>query len=323
MKIFDAHSDIWYNVGVRMNQTEESVLDKWHLPQLREGKVFGVNAALWTKPDSKNPNERFIKLLGARSRELRKIGKENDNFVIAIDYQDIKRAIETGKIFVLSSIEGLIGIGKNLNFLYTLRELGFRIISLTWNEENDLAAGCGSQDPSKGLTSLGRKAVETAEELGMILDVSHLSERSFWDLMKISKKPILATHSNCYSLCETPRNLKDEQIKAIAQKQGIIGISALPKIVDREKPTIEKVVEHVKYAVNLVGIEHVGLGLDFSDYLNDLLNKRVLDNRLTTGLEDASKLPKLVQLLEDNGFSKEEIERICFLNFIEFFKKVL
>ncbi|AEH50330.1 Membrane dipeptidase [Pseudothermotoga thermarum DSM 5069] len=323
MRFFDAHSDIWYNVGMRMEKGETNVLENCHLPQLKEGKVIGVNAALWTKPDSKNPSERFIKLLGARSKELTKIGKESEDFVIVTKSEDIQKAVERGKIFLISSVEGLIGIGKNLNFLYTLYELGFRVVSLTWNEENDLAAGCGTKDENKGLTNLGKQAVKIIEELGMVLDVSHLNEKSFWDVAKISEKPFIATHSNCYSLCETPRNLKDEQIKEIAKRGGIIGISALPRIVDRENPTVEKFVEHIKYAANFVGVDHVGLGLDFSDYLEEFLNKQSHEKMSTKDLEDATKLPQIIPLLEKAGFTKKEIDRICFLNFVEFFKAVL
>ncbi len=323
MRFFDAHSDIWYSVGMRTEKDGTDVLKTCHLPQLKEGKVVGVNAALWTKPDSKNPSERFIKLLGARSKELAQTGKENENFVIVTRGEDIQKALESGKVFLLSSIEGLIGIGKNLNFLYTLYELGFRVVSLTWNEENEFATGCGTRGQDKGLTNLGKQAIKIIEELGMVLDVSHLSEKSFWDVAKISEKPFIATHSNCHSLCETPRNLKDAQIKEIAKRGGIVGISALPMIVDREKPTVEKFVEHVKYAANLIGVNHVGLGLDFSDYLEDFLNKQSHEKTTTKGLEDATKLPQIVPLLEKAGFTKEEIDRICFLNFVEFFKIVL
>ncbi|MFN4190650.1 MAG: dipeptidase, partial [Pseudothermotoga sp.] len=265
-----------------------------------------------------------IQMLGARSEQIELMNHKD--FVFAQRADQINKAVEDGKIAVISSIEGLIGVGKNVDFIITLYELGFRIMSLTWNELNDLAAGCGCDDTSKGLTDLGKEAIKIIEKLGVIFDVSHLSERSFWDAMKIVQKPVIATHSNAFSLCPVPRNLKDDQIKAIAQSGGLIGISALPQIVDRENPTIEKVVQHITHVASIAGVGHICLGFDFFDYLmkdDSLKNVVQKQSQMTKGLEDTTKVPALLDLLQKNGFAKEEIEKISWLNFMNFLKNNL
>lgn len=324
MKVFDTHTDIWYDVSLKKEKKDNDVLRTYHLPRLKTGGVWGINAAVWTNPKIEDPMNRFLQMLGARSEQIELMNHEDFVFVRRAD--QIDKAFEDGKIAVISSVEGLIGIGKNIDFIVTLYELGFRIISLSWNELNDLAAGCGCDDTSKGLTDLGKEAIKIMERVGIIFDVSHLSEKSFWDAIEIIQKPVMATHSNAFSLCPVPRNLKDDQMRAIAQSGGLIGVSALPQIVDRENPTIEKVVEHISYVAKVVGVEHLCLGFDFFDYLikDDSLNNVVQKQRqMTKGLEDTTKVPALVDLLAKSGFVKEEIEKISYLNFTTFLKKHL
>lgn len=324
MRVFDTHTDIWYDLSLKKEKRDRDVLRTYHLPRLKSGGVWGINAAVWTNPKIEDPMNRFIQMLGARSEQIELMNHKD--FVFAQRADQINKAAEDGKIAVVSSIEGLIGVGKNVDFIITLYELGFRIMSLTWNELNDLAAGCGCDDTSKGLTDLGKEAIEIIEKLGVIFDVSHLSERSFWDAMKIVQKPVIATHSNAFSLCPVPRNLKDDQIKAIAQSGGLIGISALPQIVDRENPTIEKVVEHITYVASIAGVGHICLGFDFFDYLmkdDSLKNVVQRQSQMTKGLEDTTKVPALLDLLQKNGFAKEEIEKISWLNFVNFLKNNL
>lgn len=321
MKVFDTHTDIWYDVSLKKEKGNNDVLRTYHLPRLKSGNVFGINAAVWTNPKIENPMDKFLQMLGARSEQIHLMNHENFAFVQTTE--QIAQALRNEKIAVISSVEGLIGIGKNIDFIITLYELGFRIMSLTWNEANNLATGCGCDDESKGLSDLGKEAIKIMEKLGIVLDISHLNEKSFWDVMKIIQKPMIATHSNAFSLCPVPRNLKDEQLKAIAESGGLIGISALPQIVDRENPTIEKVTEHILYVANLVGVEHICLGFDFFDYLmtdSSLKNTVPKQRELTQGLEDTTKVPALIDLLKKDGFTQQEIEKISWLNFVNFLK---
>ncbi len=144
--------------------------------------------------------------------------------------------------------------------------------------------------------------VGKAEELGIVVDLSHINEAGFWDTLDVTSFPVIASHSNARALCDSPRNLTDEQLKAIAERDGVVGGAvAIPSFVDREKPTIEKYVEHIEYMADLIGYEHVGLGFDFVYYLREWGGKSV------EGFENESKIPELLNLLHER-FSKKEVE---------------
>lgn len=325
MLVFDCHSDIWCDVANKREKGIRRVLYSFHIPRLKKSNICGVNAAIWIEPQYlKNPMKRMIEILGSMSEELKELG---DDLIIIRNYNDLRRAIQEQKLFIIMSMEGLSGIEGNLNFITTLYTLGIRIISLTWNEENPFAAGAGCNDPQKGLTDLGREAVKKMEELGIILDVSHLNEKSFWDICEVAKKPFIASHSNSYRLCPNERNLKDEQIKEIAAKGGVIGINAWPEFVHPSDPTLERMIDHVEYMVELAGIDHVGFGFDFCDYLDDDIKDNLTKDKTsfkkTEGLEDATRVPAVVKELEKRGFKAPDIEKICKGNFIRIFKEIL
>jgi len=146
--------------------------------------------------------------------------------------------------------------------------------------------------------------------------VSHLNEQGFWDVIETTSFPIIASHSNAYSLCPNPRNLKDDQIKAIAESGGVIGVNAIPSFVDKENPTLDKLVAHIEYIADLAGYEHVGLGFDFVYYLKGWSEKSV------KGFENESKIPELLKRLNET-FSKREVEAIAFKNFERVFERVV
>jgi membrane dipeptidase len=148
----------------------------------------------------------------------------------------------------------------------------------------------------------------------MFIDVSHLSETGFWDVIKRSKAPIVASHSNCYALCPHPRNLKDEQIKALADKGGVIGITFVPNFLTQEKrkTTVKDVVRHIDYLVKKVGIDYVGLGSDFDG-----------TDVLPLGLESVDKIPNITEELLNRGYKEREIEKILGDNILRAFKKVV
>jgi membrane dipeptidase len=191
---------------------------------------------------------------------------------------------------------------------------GIRMMSLTWNDDNEL--GCGAKTKNDtGLTELGFECVKKINELGIILDVSHLSEKGFWDVVSITDKPIVASHSNVYELCNNVRNLKDNQIKAIAKSGGVIGVCYYSDFLnDKKKSSIEDIVNHIQYIKDLVGIDYIGLGSDFDGMsLSDIAN----------GVEGISKICNLKTELEKHGFNSEEIEKIMWNNWSKVFKKIL
>ena len=169
-----------------------------------------------------------------------------------------------GTVGGLLAIEGLSAIGGSVEVLEALHMLGVRSAMLTWNERNDLADGALEQASGGGLSSAGRRIVQAMQRLNMVLDVSHLGERGFWDLLEASEGPFIASHSNARNVCDHPRNLRDEQLKELAARGGVAGMNFYTQFVMDEGPAkLEDLIRHVRYIADLVGPEHIGLGSDF------------------------------------------------------------
>ncbi len=225
--------------------------------------------------------------------------------------KDIERILESNKIGVLLALEGGEGIFDE-SALRIFYRLGVRMISLTWNQRNQFADGIAELETNGGLTLQGKKIIREMEDRGIILDVSHIAPAGFWDIVKIARKPFLASHSNVMSICSHRRNLDDEQIKAIARNGGLIGINFEPEfLANNKKADISDVIRHIDYIRKLVGIESVVLGTDY-------------DGIETTpiGLEDLGKLDNLKKELLKKSYSMEEIEKISLKNWLDFFQKI-
>jgi len=185
---------------------------------------------------------------------------------------DIQHIQQSGEIGALLSLEGADGLHGNLGLLRTLFKLGVRAVGLTWNRANWAADGV-LEPRQGGLTGQGLAMVAECNRLGMILDVSHLSERSFWDMVDHTTKPLIASHSNSKAICDHPRNLNDSQIKALIALNGVIGVTFVPYFVAQGRPAeIEDVVSHIEHICELGGADHIMLGSDF-DGIDSYVNK--------------------------------------------------
>ena len=196
-------------------------------------------------------------------------------------------------------------------------------------EENALGSGWPG-DKNRGLTPKGKEAIKRMNELGIVLDVSHLNDKGFWDIIELSDgHPVIASHSNARALSAHGRNLSDEMIKALAATGGVMGMNRLDAFIspDKAKQSVEGLAEHVDYIVNLVGIDHVGCGFDFEDYLSsDALSKNGApdENPLgTKGLLSAADAWNFIETLKKKGYSDEDLEKIAYKNFYRVYKQVL
>lgn len=241
-----------------------------------------------------------------------------DSFKIANSVENIKEIVAEGKIAAIPTIEGAYSLDENnaIELLRQYYDLGIKVVGFNWNYSNDLGEGCSKtyNDPDKtpssgGLTKLGEKVALEMNKLGMIIDVSHMAESTFWDIINVSKMPIIASHSGVYALRNHPRNLKDEQLKALAKNGGVIGIVlASSFLTDGEFAYVKDYVDHIDYAVNLIGIDHVGIGSDFDGtYLPD-------------DIENSSELYKIVEELNNRGYKDDDIEKILGKNMLRVLK---
>ena len=241
----------------------------------------------------------FYEQIGANGKYINSAGS----------YEEILSNRENNLISAVLAIEGGEAVSDNLQNISVFYELGVRLLTLTWNHRNCLGDGIGVKD-GKGLTDLGKKAVEKMNELGMIVDVSHLNESGFWDVYGIAQKPFIASHSNSYTICNHPRNLKDDQIEAVAKTGGMIGLNIFTNFVG-ENASIDGLMKHIDYIINLVGDDFLGLGCDLDGITSAV-----------SGISDVSDLVKLYQII--NGkYGRVTADKIFFDNYDRFLEKML
>lgn len=309
--IFDGHSDMLNEVLPLREQGERKVLASRFIPKLLSSTIGAAILSVWIesafRADSSSALERLMQYLGILAAEL----KESREIALVARYDDYQRNMLEGRFPLFLSVEGLDGIGTNVDLLYMLHHYGVRMASLTWNDDNTLASGCGS-DKDYGVTTLGKKALKIMEELGIVVDAAHASPKSFWDIVEGFERTVLISHGNVYALCRHRRNFTDDQLKAVAERNGLIGLSAVREFLkENSEASAEDLIRHISYATDLVGIEHVALGLDI-DYREN--------SRGTLPLEEVSSLER--GLLEA-GYSKAEAEAVLHGNWERLLKGAL
>lgn len=278
------------------------------LPGLRQAGVAVQFFASFIESKHK-PNNSVIRGLEL-VEACRKLICLNPDYLLLLENSgDITLAMESGRTAALLSVEGGEILGGKLFMLSLLHRLGVRSICLTWNQANELAGGVW--DPV-GLSPFGTEVVREMNRLGMVVDVSHSSDLAFWDVFGVSSKPVIASHSCCRALHNHPRNLTDEQLKALAECGGVIGINFYSNFLTGGKADIGDVVRHIEHVCSLVGPDHVGLGSDFDGC-----------EELPAGLEDVSCLPYLLEALRCRGFSQGDREKIAGGNFMRVIRQVV
>lgn len=225
-----------------------------------------------------------------------------------LSFDDIKKNEDSKKISAILSIEGGESLEDDISNLEYFYNRGVRMLTLCWNYENNLGYGAFTKS-TEGLKPFGKSVIKKMNELNMVIDVSHLNEKGFWDTYKISKKPFVATHSNAYSICNHFRNLKDDQIRAIRECGGIIGINFYPKFLSNDELVNEEhIFRHIDHIGNLIGFDKICLGSDFDGI-----------EETPIGIEEVSKYYYLFDKIEKN-YGKNISEKILYKNFYEFWQ---
>lgn len=321
--VFDGHCDIFTDVTIKRLQGETQVLKNHHLPKLRKGQIEGGCFVIWVDPPyDTDYGTRTKQILDAISAEM----AECDEAVLVHTMAEIEKAKADGKFYILLGMEGLAVIGEDVDQIERLYDFGVRHAMLTWNEENALATGVQG-NPARGVTSMGKKALQLLEKKHMLVDVSHLNERSFWDTLDIVSCPVLASHSNAKALANATRNLTDDQLLAIRDTDGLVGLNSFNLFVsqDVKQQHIDTFVKHIVYMAEKIGVKHLGFGFDFFEFLStdSMKSYSDLDVSYTTGLEDCTKVPVLLQKLKEVGFTAQELEQICYQNWHHFMRRIL
>lgn len=252
-------------------------------------------------------------LLDKYNQEIKKLHENG------IDVLQVRTAEDAGNVLkhkaaTLLAIEEGGAIDGSLEALRCLYELGVRAMTLTWSNRNDIADGINEEATGSGLTLFGKQVVAEMNRLGMLVDVSHISTAGFWSVIETSTKPVIATHSNAKSLCAHPRNLNDEQIKALAQNGGLAGITFAGQFLEEDwrNACIESVYKHIDYILNLIGNDdHIGFGSDFDGISHPPYNIQ--------GVQDYKPLIEYLS----KYYSDETINKITHQNVINLLQKVL
>lgn len=289
------------------NRSDRGQLD---LPRMQEGGINVQFFAAFIAPKYKDAAlKRCLQLIDVFYEEIL---RDQSAVALALNTEDIYRITRAGKIAALLSIEGGEALTGDISVLRTFYRLGVRSLTLTWNGRNELGDGVGEGTAAGGLSLFGRSVVQAMNDLGMLIDVAHLSHRGFWDVAKTSSQPFAATHANCRAVCDHPRNLDDAQIEYLAQSGGIIGLTFVPEFVDREDPGLATFVRHVDHIASRFGTGCIGLGSDFDGM-----------DKVIPGLHDATCRPQLVKVLLDHGYSHEQIAGIMGGNWLRLLAEIL
>jgi len=220
----------------------------------------------------------------------------------------IERAQREGKIAAVLSIENGDALGGEVRGVDDLYRQGVRMMGLTWNASNALGDGALGRQHG-GLTDLGRAVLRRMSNLGMVVDLSHLSDQAFWDAVRTTRGPVIASHSNAAALYKHPRNLTDQQLREVARRGGVVGVNFYAGFLGAA--TLDRVLDHIDYMVKVMGIDHVALGSDYDGVPQPPI-----------GLEDISKLPNLTAGLQRRGYSTEQIHKILGGNALRVFREV-
>jgi membrane dipeptidase len=333
--IVDAHTDVLLELVV--NEREEpslelvlrrgkaAVFERYWLPRLEAGGVAVQICPLYGEgARRRDPRDRAL----AQAAEFDRLVAEHAERVCQIwagaDLDDPRLRL----ILAMEGVEPLEGDPGAFDGWYAR---GVRSASLTWNDANDFAGGVAS--PRQGLTLKGRALVRPFGELGVVLDLAHASEQTWHDVLQ-ENVPFSVTHAGCRAVCDHPRNLADWQLEALAEQGGVLGMMALPFVVDPNAPTVSRWLDHFDHAVAVMGTEHVGLGADFVDQVThdeetelaeaEAAVARATKSRLAldgfTGPED---FPSLVTALKARGYEGPRLRAITSGNWLRVLRAAL
>jgi membrane dipeptidase len=264
--------------------------------------------------DGENPaartNSKVLALLNALHWT---VSRNADRMVIGTSIATIEKGVRERKLVAVPAIEGAYSLetANAIELLHQYYDLGVRSIGIVWNHENSLGSGATGPD-SMGLTDLGKKVMREMIRLGIMIDVSHMNERTFWDTLELTTVPVIASHSSAYSVRAHVRNLTDTQLIALKENGGIAQVNFWNTVLTDpgERADIAKLADHIDYVAKLIGVDHVGLGSDFDGA------------DMPVGMENVSKLPKLTEELMTRGYPDRDIVKILGGNTLRVIREV-
>lgn len=326
--VVDTHLDLAGEIYNRHLAGEKEVIKNRYLSNFKKAGFNIIVSSLFLD-DIFLPEMALRMTLGQISALMEDVETCNGEVVLIKTKKQLQNVVEENKIGIILSFEGLEPIGNDIRMLKIFYELGVRAAGLVWSRRNYVADGCSfspvEEGQKGGLTKFGVSVVRKMEEMNMLIDVSHLNDEGFWDIIKFTNKPFIASHSNVRNIHSRMRNLTDDQIKAIASRNGVIGINAYKNIagVGEGEDPIKKLADHIEYMVNLVGAKHVGYGFDLCNnfYDSELKFKYVTHN--SDSLNSHAEAVLLTEELLKRGITEDDAKLIIGGNFYRVFHEIL
>ncbi len=328
--LVDLHFDLLMDLYEKRSRT--NVLATEFLPEFEAGNIAVLGVAIYLE-DRYLP-EMALRVALDQIARLQAEVEMSDRFAICKSCQQILRAREAGKIALLITMEGVEPLGVDLNLLRLFRELGVRVIGLTHVRRN--AAGSGgvfaaSGSSREGLTSFGRDLLQACEALGIMLDLAHINPAGFDEIVARTTRPLIVSHSNARRYHDIERNINDEQIKMIGERRGVIGINAVLVSPSPKEATLDRYVDHIEHVAGLIGIDCVGIGFDFFEFLyrqwpeseKQELAAKFTSPRFIPDLTNHAQARNLTRKLIERGFDDEQIAKILFGNWMRIFAQLL
>lgn len=282
------------------------------IPRLREG---GVKAQFWSVYiPSEHPNP-ALTVTQQIDLVKRMVERYPDAFAMAYTAVDVERIARSGKVASLIGIEGGVAIENSLAQLRAFYTLGARYMTLTHNKTLDWADAATDKPQHDGLTAFGEQVVREMNRLGMLVDLSHVSAATMADVLRVSKAPVIFSHSSAYAICPVPRNVPDEILRELKTNDGVVMVNffsgfIVPKGSRNDRGTYRDVADHIDHIVKVAGIDHVGIGSDFDGI-----------PRWPVGLEDVSCFPRLTDELLRRGYSEADLHKILGGNVLRAFRQ--
>jgi membrane dipeptidase len=347
--VLDTHIDVTPKLQTDWKFTEEHTTGHIDLPRMEKGGLNGLFFSIYMAGTVTGPTA--VNNALERIAAVHKLAADpTSQVVLCTTAEDIRKAHKAGKIAGLMGMEGGHMINNSLPILRMYAELGVRYLTLTHSVNTDWADSSGDQPKHNGLTDFGKQVVQELNRLGVMVDISHVADKTFWDALAVSQAPMIASHSSCRAVSGHSRNMTDEMIKALAAKGGVIQINYLDSFIDpalyawtqktqgarrelqqkypgresfakvREelekqfgpapKASWERIIDHIDHAVKLVGADHVGLGSDFDG------------GSMPAGMDDCTKLPLITEALLRKGYREADIKKILGENTVKLMEEV-
>jgi len=328
--VVDTHLDLAGEIYNRYMAGEKEIIKRYYLDNFKKAGFNIIVSSLYID-DIFLPEMALRVALGQIKSLMEDIETCNGEVVLIKTKKELNDAIVQGKIAIILSFEGLEPIGNDIGLLRIFYELGVRAAGLVWSRRNYVADGCYfsavEEGQKGGLTKFGVEVVKKLEDMNMMIDVSHLNDEGFWDVVKFTNKPFIASHSCVRNIYDSMRNLTDEQIKMIAERNGVIGLNAhkmIAGIKDNEDP-IKELCDHIEYMVKLVGAKHVGYGFDLCKgfYESELKFQSKFQPYISDGLKSHEETILLTEELLNRGISIEDVKLIIGGNFFRVFNEIL